>query len=152
MKKITNMEKLKKIIESKGLRPTFQRLTILEYLDLHVRQHPTAEMIYEALIKKIPTISVTTVYNTLGAFLEKGIIAAETITGTEIRYDFAPRPHQHFLCLKCGRIYDIDIKCPFGNDSKDAIDGHKIYEIHGYFKGVCRVCRDKEKNKRRLDR
>jgi Fur family peroxide stress response transcriptional regulator len=149
MKIITNMEKLKNILETNGLKPTFQRLTVLEYLQQHECQHPTAEMIYEALIERIPTISITTIYNTLSAFLEKKIISAETITGTEIRYDFAPVPHHHFLCRECNKIYDVDIQCPLGNDTQNSVEGHTIHEIHGYFKGVCRECnksKDKQKN------
>jgi len=140
---ITNMEKLKTLLESKDLKPTFQRLTVLEYLQKHECQHPTAEMIYEALIGKIPTISITTIYNTLNAFLEKGILSAETITGTEIRYDFAPEPHHHFLCITCGRIYDVKVQCPLGHDINDEINGHIIIEIHGYFRGICRACNKK---------
>jgi Fe2+ or Zn2+ uptake regulation protein len=146
---ITNMEKLKTLLETRGLKPTFQRLTVLEYLEKHECHHPTAEMIYENLIAKIPTISITTVYNTLSAFLEKGIITAETITGTGIRYDFAPVPHHHFLCTKCGKIYDVKIKCPLGNDMKNTIDGHHIHEIHGYFKGICRECYNKQNGKQK---
>lgn len=148
MKMITNMEKLKTLLESRGLKPTFQRLTVLEYLHKHECEHPTAEMIYEALINKIPTLSITTIYNTLSAFLEKEIISAETITGTEIHYDFAPEPHHHFLCSVCGKIYDVNIKCPLGNDAKEQVDGHTIKEIHGYFKGICRECNKKKVNKK----
>lgn len=146
---ITNMVKLKARLESRGLKPTFQRLTVLEYLQKHKHQHPTAEMIFEALINTIPTISITTIYNTLSAFLEKRIISAETITGTEIRYDFALTPHHHFLCMQCGKIYDIAIECPLGNDKKSTIDGHHILEVHGYFKGVCRECFNKNNAKRK---
>jgi Fe2+ or Zn2+ uptake regulation protein len=147
MKLITNMEKLKTILESHHLKPTFQRLTVLEYLKNHECHHPTAETIYETLVKKIPTLSFTTIYNTLNAFLEKGIITAETITGTEIRYDFVAKPHHHFLCKKCGKIYDIDIQCPIGNDERKTIDGHVIQEVHGYFKGVCKTCCDRAQAK-----
>lgn len=146
MKVITNMEKLKTLLESRGLKPTFQRLTVLEYLEKHECRHPTAEMIYEALVARIPTISITTIYNTLSAFLEKGIITAETITGTEIRYDFTQTPHHHFLCTACGRIYDVEITCPLSNDMKKTIDGHMIKEVHGYFKGVCRECCEKKES------
>lgn len=146
MKMITNMEKLKSLLESHGLKPTFQRLTVLEYLQKHHSDHPTAETIHEALLSKIPTLSITTIYNTLSAFLERKIISAETITGTEVRYDFASEPHHHFLCVACGKIYDVKIKCPLGNDEKKTVDGHYITEVHGYFKGICRECQGKKRN------
>jgi Fe2+ or Zn2+ uptake regulation protein len=103
------------------------------------------EMIYEALSRKIPTMSMTTVYNTLSAFLEKDLVAEVTITGTEVRYDFVTTPHHHFLCKKCGKIIDIDIKCPIGDKKK--IYGHRIEEFHRYIKGICKDCLKSEKNK-----
>ena len=131
---------LKERLLEKGLKPTFQRLKVLEYMDKHKKSHPTAEMIYEAISPEIPTISITTVYNTLNAFLEKGLVSAETITGTEIRYDLSTTSHHHFLCEKCGAILDIDIRCPFIDRKIDTVNGHKIIEVHGYFKGICKDC------------
>jgi len=135
------MERLKNILKTKGLKPTYQRLKILEYLNKHMHTHPTVEMIYEALAGRIPTISMTTIYNTLNAFLEKNIISAVTITGTELRYDVTTKPHHHFLCKKCGKIFDIDIKCPI--IEKEQVKGNKIDEIHGYIKGICKNCLNK---------
>ncbi len=136
------MKRSKEILIGKGLKPTFQRLRILEYLQKH-NNHPTVEMIYEYLVKEIPTISKTTIYNTLNALVEKGIVCAITITGTEIRYDFKTFPHHHFLCRRCGKVIDIDIECPYVK--KGQIDGHKIEELHGYFKGICKECLKKDK-------
>jgi Fe2+ or Zn2+ uptake regulation protein len=132
----------KELLEAKGIKPTYQRLRILEFLEKH-ENHPTVEMIYQALIKEIPTISRTTIYNTLNAFLEKGIIHSITITGTETRYDVKECPHHHLLCKVCGRIFDVEVNCPY--EGKLEINGHQIDEKHGYFKGVCRECLEKEK-------
>lgn len=140
MKVITNMERLKEMLEQRGLKATFQRLKILEYLDTHIKTHPTAEMIYETLKEEIPTISITTIYNTLSAFLEHGLASAETITGTEVRYDLTTTPHHHFLCKKCGRIIDINVKCSIMDKESPVINGNKIENIHGYFKGICESC------------
>jgi len=52
--------------------------------------------------------------------------------------------YHHFMCKKCGRIIDIDIACP--NIRKTLEQGHKIEEVHGYFKGKCRECIEKEIN------
>ncbi len=139
------MERLKSVLKEKGLKPTYQRLKILEYLNKHVDAHPTVEMIYEALVGRIPTISMTTIYNTLNAFLDKHIASAVTITGTELRYDITTKSHHHFLCKKCGKILDVNVKCPV--IEKQGVKGHKIDEIHGYFKGVCKNCLSKEKQK-----
>ena len=140
------MKRLKDTLEEKGIKPTFQRLKIFEYISSNKDNHPTVDMIYEELLKDIPTISMTTVYNTLNIFLEKGLVDAITITGTEIRYDFNKDSHHHFLCKKCGKITDVDVICPFSEGKKSQY-GHRIEEVHGYFKGLCRDCLKKMKNK-----
>lgn len=133
------MDGLKKKLDEKGIKPTFQRLSILQYLENN-RTHPTADMIYEYIRNKIPTISKTTVYNTVHAFLKKGLVAELSITGQESRYDIDTESHHHFLCSECGKIYDIEIECPHGLPRKKYVKGHQVDEVHGYFKGTCKNC------------
>jgi Fe2+ or Zn2+ uptake regulation protein len=135
---IANSLHLKEILTAKGLKPTYQRILILNYLSGNTKKHLTTEQVYEALSKKTPTLSLTTVYNTLGSFLDAGLVSAITITGTEVRYELATTPHHHLLCKCCGRIIDIDIQCP--NANRKSIKGYKIDEVHGYFKGICKSC------------
>ncbi len=144
---ITNMEKIKTLLEEKGIKPTYQRLKILEYLSNNLNNHPTVEMVYEKLLNDIPTLSLTTVYNTLNNFLEKRLVFGVTITGTEVRYDFNTGYHHHFLCKECGQIIDIDLKCAYAEGEKGIISGHRIDEIHGYFKGICKDCSESEGKK-----
>jgi len=134
----TKLENIKSELEKRGVKPTFQRLCVLEFLEQN-SEHPTADLIYESLLKKVPTMSRTTIYNTLNLFLENGLVAPITITGTEVRYELATVQHHHFLCLKCNRIYDVDVQCPLCRSGE--IEGHQIQEIHGYFKGICKNCR-----------
>jgi Fe2+ or Zn2+ uptake regulation protein len=136
------MESVKTALEAAGVKPTYPRLKVLEYLEKH-ENHPTVEMIYEDLVAEIPTISKTTIYNTLNAFLEKGIIHAITITGTETRYDVRECHHHHLLCKSCGRIFDVEVHCPY--EGQIEVDGHRIDEKLGYFKGTCKECLKKEK-------
>lgn len=135
---ITNSVNLKEILTAKGLKPTYQRILILDYLSGNMKKHLTTEHVYEALSKKTPTLSLTTVYNTLGSFLDAGLVTAITITGTEVRYELTTTPHHHLLCKRCGRIIDVDIQCP--NANRKNIKGYKIDEVHGYFKGICKSC------------
>jgi Fe2+ or Zn2+ uptake regulation protein len=143
IKMITNRDELKAIITAKGLKPTHQRILILDYLRANRKRHPTAEQIHEALSRRAPTLSLTTVYNTLGSFVDAGIIYAITITGTETRYEWTSKQHHHLLCKRCGHIFDIDIECP--NAKRKSIQGYKIDEVHGYFKGICKSCLQKQR-------
>lgn len=138
---ITNLQELNDLLVSKGIKPTYPRLRILKYVQ-DSRNHPTADMIYQEVVAKIPTISKTTVYNTLKAFAEQGIVVPVTITGTEVRFDHRSDSHHHFMCEKCGAIIDLEICCP--NLMKNEIHGHQVRELHGYFKGVCAACREKK--------
>lgn len=125
------------MLVSRKVKPTFQRLVIMEYL-LNNKTHPTADKVYSDMVKKIPTLSKTTVYNTLNTLTDEGLVVQIGITGTEARFDSTLENHHHFLCEKCGKIIDIDIKCP--NCRTESMEGHHIREIHGYFKGTCRNC------------
>jgi len=140
------MKIFKDLLLSKGIKPTFQRLKILEYMSENTKNHPTVEAIFEQLSKDIPTMSLTTVYNTLNTFLEKGLVSAVTITGTEARFDLITSSHHHFLCKECGKIIDINVECPFAMGEK-SVSGHRIEEVCGYFKGFCQDCQARKNGK-----
>ena len=131
------LEKYVTILKQNQLKITPQRLAIMKYLDEN-RTHPTADRIYTDLKEKNPALSKTTVYNSVETLKEHGIIQSLTISGSELRYDFGNKMHHHFLCKKCGTIIDIDIECP--NIGKMLESGHKVEEVHGYFKGICKKC------------
>lgn len=129
--------KIRGFLESKGVKPSFQRLKILEYLLKH-RNHPSVDTIFQALGDDIPTLSKTTVYNTLSLFTQKGIVASLTVVNNELRYDVLKDPHAHFQCAICSRLYDIPLK----NDLflTDFIEEHQVEDIQVTFKGVCKNC------------
>ncbi len=136
---ITNMKHIKTQMNLKGIKPTFHRIKIMEYL-LNKKNHPTVDMIYADIIKIIPTVSRTTIYNTLNLFIEKDLVKSLIITGTETRYESELFPHNHFLCNKCGKIFDINISDSFTFENQKFIDNNEIKETHCYFKGICKNC------------
>lgn len=85
-------------------RITNQKRIILEYLK-SVKTHPSAEMVYLAVKKKLPQISLGTVYRVLNNLKEKGEII-EIPYGIR-RYDGDTSSHGHFFCEKCGKIFDV---------------------------------------------
>ncbi len=134
---ITNKDALKDMLISRGVKPTFQRLSILESV-LEKRTHPTIKSLYGELVRSVPTLSKTTLYSSLELFTQKGIVTALTIDPTEVRYDGQTTPHHHFFCERCGRIIDLELDCV--NSRRGEFDGHRISEVHGYFKGICKEC------------
>ena len=132
------------ILQKKEIRPTYQRLKIFEYLH-QSKEHPTVEMIYNNMVKKIPTISKATIYNTINLLVEKGLIVPLAIPDSDTRFESNVDWHHHFLCQRCGKIIDLDIKCEYFE--KKQVQGHKIKELHSYFKGICKECLEKQKNR-----
>ena len=132
-----SMDKLREYLENEGVHPSYHRLKILEYLMKH-RTHPTVERIHKELSKEIPTLSKTTIYNTLKLFTSKGIVQELTIEEKEMRYDADTKPHAHFKCMECGDVYDLALEFP--NLEREMIEGHKVTECHVYLKGVCKNC------------
>lgn len=125
-------------LADKGIQPSVQRARILEYLHRE-RVHPTADDIYERLHPEIPTLSRTTVYNTVKLFLEHRLVQPLVIEEKEVRYDIDTSYHGHFKCERCGKVFDFT--APRSGDSEiPELKGFQIRERHMYFKGTCRSC------------
>lgn len=133
-----SFEDLRKELKNKNLRLSHQRLKVLEFLTNN-RIHPTVDQIYRGLHKDIPTLSKTTVYNTLNALVDAGIVKPITIEDNEARYDIATQDHGHFKCELCGNIYDFDINISAFNPSD--LDDFKIKDRDVYFRGICPNCK-----------
>jgi Fur family peroxide stress response transcriptional regulator len=119
------------------MRQTHQRLQILE--DLKGRKdHPSARTIYETMRKKMPTLSRTTVYNTLSTLGKAGAVSCVNMPGQETRYECSDSQHCHFLCNSCGRLTDLEFSC--GHIPQLKMDGYVVQEVVGCFKGICRHC------------
>lgn len=125
------------VLKEKNIMPSLQRIRILDFL-LANQIHPTVDTIYQELGAVIPTLSRTTVYNTLSLFKEKEIIKEVLIEENEIRYDLRTSFHGHFKCLECGSIYDFSIEKIM--DSLDEDSSISILERDVYYKGVCKEC------------
>ena len=138
------MKKYVKLLKANQIKITPQRLAIIRHLDEN-RIHPTADDIYSDLKEENPSLSKTTVYNSLDILSKHDLIQVLTIKESELRYDFKTTPHHHFLCKTCGSIIDIDIECPHLNNMLNG--EHKIEEVHGYFKGICKDCLKEKKTK-----
>lgn len=126
-----------------GIKPSVQRLEIMEYLMTH-HTHPTVEEVYMGLCEKIPTLSRTTVYNTLRMFAEHKAAQMLTIDERRVCYDCDTSPHVHFFCRKCGKVTDMeDAEAPEIKGIYIA-NGNIIDEVHLYYKGLCPECQNKE--------
>lgn len=126
-----------------NIKPSYLRIRIMEYL-LSKKSHPTVDEIYTELAKEIPTLSRTTVYNTLNLFIDAKITRLITIEDVETRYDADTSDHGHFKCEKCGIIYDFKI---VNTDLEtEGLDNFEIHEKNVYYRGICPKCLYNYKN------
>ncbi|MHB8279383.1 MAG: Fur family transcriptional regulator [Candidatus Humimicrobiaceae bacterium] len=119
------------------IRPSHQRVKILEYL-ITQKCHPTADQIFNDLVKKVPTLSKATIYNTLNLLIKAKLVRVVTIEDNETRYDIKMSNHGHFKCELCGTIFDFTVN--IDNFMTDELSEFKINEKNVYFKGICPSC------------
>lgn len=135
------IENLADYLIKNNIKPSFQRIKILEYL-VGNNNHPTVDEIYQEVVKEIPTLSKTTVYSTLSLFIESNILRGLYIEENEIRYDCILINHGHFKCYKCKRIYDFKIN--IDDFESNYLEDFQINEKGVYFKGICPNCIEKK--------
>ncbi len=127
----------------KAHRTTPQRKVVLEEL-LKLDSHPSADEIYEAVRKRIPRISLGTVYRNLEILTELGEIQKLELAGTMNRFDWDTNKHYHIRCVECGKIENAPI-APL-NQIEDELYGSTVFDIIGHrleFVGLCPACSKK---------
>ena len=136
-------QQMAQLLCSRGVRPTQQRLAVYEYLVDHPI-HPSVDTVYEAVSVEQPTFSRTTVYNSLHALVQAGLVRELPLCSEERRYDACLSPHAHFLCSGCGCIKDV----PLASDAVENLLSKGNGELDGYliqgqelsFSGLCAAC------------
>jgi Fur family peroxide stress response transcriptional regulator len=123
-----------------GLRLTHQRLEIYSEL-AETPDHPTAETIYQRIRKKIPTISLDTVYRTLATFARHGLINKVETVESQARFEVKIMRHHHVICRRCNRITDFqwelldDVSLPAEIDRWGRVETSNVIVY-----GICTAC------------
>ena len=118
-----------------NIKPSIIRVMIYDYLR-GTKSHPTVDDIYKALQPGAPTLSKTTVYNTVKLFVSAGLVKALSIDGTQIRYDADIGHHGHFRCDKCEKVYDFKISA----DAECGLEGFDVTKREIFYSGTCNHC------------
>lgn len=138
-----HIDNIEKYLRDHEISPSYQRKRIFEYL-YNSKKHPSVNDIYSFLIDDIPTLSKTTIYNTLNLFIEKNIVDSIIIDGNELKYQICDsKKHGHFKCKSCNTLYDIQID--FDNLNIDSLKVFDIHEQSFYFVGICEKCKNNNK-------
>lgn len=137
---MTNENRLEVGLRRAGAKMTAQRLAICEYLDANT-SHPTAADVYEALRGRFPTMSLATVYNTLGLLVDLDLIhEVATAPDGSTRYDPDNEPHLNLICTNCHRIIDVDELDMSQLTRLSAAHGFQIADISVAVHGLCLTC------------
>ena len=136
--------KYAEVLMKADIRPSIQRIAVYSYLCEHP-VHPDVETVYDALNPLYPTLSKTTVYNTLKLFEEKKIVQSIKIEDDKLRFDAEMKDHIHFKCMKCGKIFDIfsddQIKKENNRCMNILPDGFSMSKIQTNIWGMCPECK-----------
>ncbi|MBW1728867.1 MAG: transcriptional repressor [Deltaproteobacteria bacterium] len=122
---------------------TKQRQVILEELR-QLKTHPSADEIYKVVRRRLPRISLGTVYRNLEVLAKMGEIQKLELSGSIKRYDWNTNKHYHIRCVRCDRVDDAPI-APLKQLEGELYES-TVFEIIGHnleFIGLCPECSKK---------
>ncbi len=123
------------LLQKYDIKPSVIRIMIYDFLK-NTKSHPTVDDIYQHIISQAPTLSRTTVYNSVKLFSEKGLLKVLSIDGNQLRYDADTGFHGHFLCENCRAVFDF---YPDKSIEPD-LDGFVIETKEVFYSGRCKAC------------
>ena len=134
------MMHFEEVCRSAGVKITHQRTEIFRHV-AQSRRHPDAKAVFHGVRKRVPTISLDTVYRTLWLLADHGLITTLGPPRESTRFDANLRRHHHFVCRRCGPIND------FYSDAFDELQLPEaaaaiglVETTHVEMQGVCRTC------------
>ena len=145
--KRSDFERFAQFCRQHGLSLTHQRLAIFEAL-AESREHPSAEQIHRAVQRRIPTLSLATVYKNLEALKAIGAVADVNPLHEEGRYEAAlpgtgaGKPHHHLVCVSCKKVRDLHDRDLDRLRVRDA-QGFEVTAVRVQAEGLCPECRAK---------
>jgi len=142
-----DVEKFAQYCRAHGLSVTHQRLAIFEAL-ASSREHPSAEQLHRAVQRRIPTLSLATVYKNLEALKAIGAVADVNPLHEQGRYEAAlpgtgaGHPHHHLVCTSCKKVRDLHDSDLDGLRVRDA-QGFAVRAVRVQAEGLCPDCQAK---------
>lgn len=119
---------------------TRQRRVIIEELR-RLDSHPTADELYGRVRRRVPHVSLGTIYRNLDVLAEAGLIRKLEMGGMQKRFDGNLEKHHHVRCIGCGKVADVrmEIGCAMTYPVLDA-SGYQITGQKVEFSGLCPEC------------
>lgn len=132
-------------LQEAGLRATRQRMAVAEALR-GMGGHRTADEVHAQLARDAVALPRTSVYNSLTALAEAGVVLRADVGPGAVVYEMADTWHHHFVCRRCGRISDVP--CVIGERPCLHPDGDVgvVDEAQIIFRGLCARCVEETKS------
>lgn len=131
------------ICREHGVKGTHQRMEIYREL-ARTDLHPDADTLFRRVRRRVPAISLDTVYRTLRMLEEKGVIARVGTVDERARFDANTERHAHFVCRGCGRVADVHSpECKDWQAPPEASAVGVIESVQVEFRGLCAACSGK---------
>jgi Fur family peroxide stress response transcriptional regulator len=141
------ISRFKVAIRRAGMKLTHQRLEIFAEVARSI-EHPDAETVYRGVRKRLPTVSLDTVYRTLWLLIDLGVLTTLGPPRERARFDANMRAHHHFVCLHCGLARDFtspafdSLRIPVDVKAWGRVE-RTLVEVRGY----CTRCAKKRKRR-----
>ena len=139
------MKRFEAVLRSAGIKLTHQRMEIFREVAQR-GDHPDADMVYQRVRERLPTVSLDTVYRTLWLLNDLGLVVTLGSSHKPTRFDANLNNHHHFVCEHCGftrDFYSSDLNNISLPDSLGSLG--KVEATHVEVRGVCQRCVSKGK-------
>jgi Fur family peroxide stress response transcriptional regulator len=146
------LDQFKAVSREAGVKLTHQRLEIFREIAASL-EHPDAEAVFRGAQRRVPTVSLDTVYRTLWLLNDLGLITTLGPRRESVRFDANLSRHHHFVCTRCGLTRDFEseefdeLRIP---ESVGALGHAETTQVE--VRGVCLQCAKETKTKRRVSR
>jgi Fur family peroxide stress response transcriptional regulator len=130
---------LSSLFRQRGLKVTPQRMCIFDVVygnDVH----PSAEAVYEEARRRMPTLALKTVYQTLNDLTEMGEIQQLDLGTGAARFDPNVDDHHHLVCVACGKVRDFYAEVPAITMPDTSAEGFSCSSAEVVFRGLCSSC------------
>ena len=134
------LEEFKSACRKARVKLTHQRLEIFRELAASL-EHPSAETVFRAVQKRMPTVSLDTVYRTLWMLNDLGLVTTLGPRRESVRFDANLAPHHHYICTRCGLARDFESPELNSLDIPDAARQFgRVASVHVEIRGTCGQC------------
>jgi Fur family peroxide stress response transcriptional regulator len=146
------MVRFEQICRSAGVKLTHQRIEIFREV-AQTGEHPDAEAVYQGVRKRMPTVSLDTVYRTLWLLNDLGLIVTLGPARGRTRFDANLSQHHHFVCVRCGLTRDFQSEELDGLAVPESAKAFgQVEAAHVEVRGVCQRCSSGQKPEKDISR